>query len=431
MTLGPRLKDLGLWASGGTPPRDDEAAWEGTLPWLSAKDIDGDTMRSPTAFITETAAARHSRIVPPGSIVMIVRGMALAHGLPVVRTNRRAAFNQDLRTLVPGPAYEGRFLHYSLRGNRDRLGAHIDKAAHGTARVVDSIYLERLWVPSRRSQSMIADFLDRESARVTNALASLRLVNERVEEQAHSVVEQAIFGSRGDGESWFGSVPGDLPELVVPLGALGSFTDGDWVEAPFITDSGIRLIQTGNVGRGVFKGSSEKYITETTFCELGCTEVLVGDVLFSRLNLPMGRACLAPSGVGRMIASVDVAILRPEPARVIAEWLVLLASTNRWLSWLEQLARGTTMIRVARSQLAAVRLPVPDLSEQAKVIATCSMSASRTAQVAEPLRATTTALAEYRDALITEAVTGQLDVAAVTDAQMDERLHEAVESASP
>jgi hypothetical protein len=37
-------------------------------------------------------------------------------------------------------------------------------------------------------------------------------------------------------------------------------------------------------------------------------------------------------------------------------------------------------------------------------------------------------LLEYRDALITEAVTGQLDVTAVSDRQMDERLHEAIEA---
>lgn len=40
-------------------------------------------------------------------------------------------------------------------------------------------------------------------------------------------------------------------------------------------------------------------------------------------------------------------------------------------------------------------------------------------------------LAEYRDALITEAVTGQLDVTKVSDAQMDERLHAVAEGAEP
>jgi hypothetical protein len=36
-------------------------------------------------------------------------------------------------------------------------------------------------------------------------------------------------------------------------------------------------------------------------------------------------------------------------------------------------------------------------------------------------------LDEYRDALITEAVTGQIDVSAMSDRQMDERLHSAIE----
>jgi len=32
-----------------------------------------------------------------------------------------------------------------------------------------------------------------------------------------------------------------------------SFIDGDWIELPYITDDGIRLIQTGNIGEGYFK----------------------------------------------------------------------------------------------------------------------------------------------------------------------------------
>jgi type I restriction enzyme S subunit len=88
-----RLKDLGRWYSGGTPPKDDEASWDGDLPWLSAKDIASTELREATAFITEEAGRRHSRVAPPGSLLVIVRGMALAHGVPVVRLTSRAAFN--------------------------------------------------------------------------------------------------------------------------------------------------------------------------------------------------------------------------------------------------------------------------------------------------------------------------------------------------
>ena len=73
-----------------------------------------------------------------------------------------------------------------------------------------------------------------------------------------------------------------------------TFIDGDWIESKDQSDNGIRLIQTGNVGFGFFKGREDKsrYITEETFKKLNCTEVVPGDILISRLPDPIGRACI-------------------------------------------------------------------------------------------------------------------------------------------
>lgn len=173
-----RLKDLGRWYSGGTPPRAEEQHWSGRVPWLSAKDIDSTRLRKPTAFISEDAAHLYSRLVPTGSVLVIVRGMALAHGLPVVRTATLVAFNQDLRALVCGPAIDSRFARYALLGNRWRLDAHIDRAAHGTARVTERMFAERIQVPSLPAQASTADFLDRECARIDDLDSELgRLLN--------------------------------------------------------------------------------------------------------------------------------------------------------------------------------------------------------------------------------------------------------------
>ena len=75
-----------------------------------------------------------------------------------------------------------------------------------------------------------------------------------------------------------------------------TFIDGDWIESKDQSDNGIRLIQTGNVGFGFFKGREDKsrYITEETFKKLNCTEVVPGDILISRLPDPIGRACIVP-----------------------------------------------------------------------------------------------------------------------------------------
>ena len=91
--------------------------------------------------------------------------------------------------------------------------------------------------------------------------------------------------------------------------------DGNWIESKDQSTSGIRLIQTGNIGVGTYldKVNRAKYISEQTFSQLNCTEVLPGDILISRLPDPVGRACVVPDRMGKAITAVDCTIIRLNP----------------------------------------------------------------------------------------------------------------------
>jgi len=169
---GTRLKDLGQWVSGGTPPREEIEHWDGSVPWLSGKDFDRDRLRPASVFITEQAARTYSRVVPADALVLLVRGMALVHGLPVGRLESDAAINQDVRALIPSKKYSSPYIRYALLASRGELGAHIDRAAHGTARMLESAYLVRVPVYPLRAQREITHFLDRECERL-RALTSV------------------------------------------------------------------------------------------------------------------------------------------------------------------------------------------------------------------------------------------------------------------
>jgi type I restriction enzyme S subunit len=89
---------------------------------------------------------------------------------------------------------------------------------------------------------------------------------------------------------------------------------------------------------------------------------------------------------------------------------------------------GSTIPHLPAERLRAARIPWPPLDEQPALLARIDGSARGGRELEEEARSIDAALQIYRDALITEAVTGQLDVARVSDAQMDESLHAAAES---
>nr|MCR4782373.1 restriction endonuclease subunit S [Lachnospiraceae bacterium] len=148
------------------------------------------------------------------------------------------------------------------------------------------------------------------------------------------------------------------------------FTDGDWIESKDQSNEGIRLVQTGNIGKGKYleKGDRAKYISEETFGDLKCTEVFPGDILVSRLPEPVGRACIIPPRSERMITAVDCTICRPDENVVSKEYLCYFMQSEAYYTRLLNNVTGTTRKRISRKNLGNVELTIPDRSTQATVV---------------------------------------------------------------
>ena len=226
---------------------------------------------------------------------------------------------------------------------------------------------------------------------------------------------------RDSGVEWLGEVPEhwEVSRIAaVARRGTDTFTDGDWVELPYITDSGIRLIQTGNVGIGSYREQGFRYIDESSFDELRCTEIDPGDVLICRLADPVGRACLAPALGVRMITSVDVCILKPSE-QFSATYIVYLLSSKPYLDYVESLVRGGTRDRISRSMLGAINIANPPLDEQRAIAAYLDRETERIDALVAKKRLLIERLDEYRTALITRTVTRGLPPEAARAAGLD------------
>ena len=146
-------------------------------------------------------------------------------------------------------------------------------------------------------------------------------------------------------------------------------TDGDWIESRHQSEDGIRLIQTGNVGNGVFKAKDDKphYISEDTFNELGCTEIFAGDCLVSRLPEPVGRACIIPEISHRMITAVDCSIIRFKDV-YLPKLFVYYTMSLSYQKDINNNTTGTTRKRISRKNLEQISIPIPPLSEQEQIV---------------------------------------------------------------
>ena len=136
--------------------------------------------------------------------------------------------------------------------------------------------------------------------------------------------------------------------------------DGDWIESKDQSDFGIRLIQTGNIGTGIYRDKADKvkYISNTTFSQLSCTEIFEGDCLLSRLPDPIGRSCLLPKLNVRTITAVDCTILRFKE-NILPTFFIYYTQSNSYYKDILSKTTGTTRKRISRKNLEKIDIPVP------------------------------------------------------------------------
>jgi type I restriction enzyme S subunit len=154
--------------SGGTPSKANPAFWNGLVPWVSAKDMKRLFLEDAEDHISKAAIDDGARLVPAGTLLMLIRGMTLLKDIPICILRREMSFNQDVKGLRPKDGVDGLFLAWMLTGNKERLLAMVNIAGHGTGKLdTDELKALQLMVPSPREQQRIADCLTSLDALIT------------------------------------------------------------------------------------------------------------------------------------------------------------------------------------------------------------------------------------------------------------------------
>lgn len=214
------------------------------------------------------------------------------------------------------------------------------------------------------------------------------------------------------GIDWLDKIPShwdSMPLKYTVKNQETDFIDGDWIESPFITETGVRYLTSGNVGPGFYKEQGNGFISNETFDKLNCIEVLPGDLLISRLNEPIARTCEVPELGYKIVTCVDNVIYRPISDIFSRRFMMYQLNSEPFWFNASGLSSGATMKRISRSKLGNIKVIVPPLKEQEVIAAYLddvtgkvdALIAEKQTQV-EDLRA-------YRNSIITETVTHGLN----------------------
>jgi type I restriction enzyme S subunit len=124
-------------------------------------------------------------------------------------------------------------------------------------------------------------------------------------------------------------------------------------------------------------------------------------------------------------------LLVPDRRHLLPEYCVLALYGNAVREEITLRSRSTTAAHLNVGEIGDLRIPMPDLTEQSEAIAEFAVARERNQALRAETAMTTATVREYRDALITEAVNGRLDLAKLSDARMDESLGALREGETP
>lgn len=191
------LSECGEWLGGLTPSKQQADYWDDeSIPWFSPKDMKRTELDDAQDHITHRALEVTSlKLLPPGSVLFVVRGMILAHTFPVAMTTRSATINQDIRAIIPTAEIYDRYLVTMLKGCEREILALVKTSTHGTKKL-DSPELKQ-WiipVPSLAEQHCIVEKVDRMTVLCDGLEAGIRARDAALEVFAAAACRAVLGG---------------------------------------------------------------------------------------------------------------------------------------------------------------------------------------------------------------------------------------------
>jgi len=276
-------------------------------------------------------------------------------------------------------------------------------------------------VPPLSAQCAIADYLDRETARLDALMAAKERVLGLLAEKRRALITRVVTRGldpsaqlRDSGIPWLGEIPARWRS--VRLRFLIRHIEQGWspeAENREPGDDEWGVLKLNAVSHGRFNPSAAKALP--TGCEARTDlEIHKGDFLITRSNTPssVGDVCFVAETRPRLMLCDLIYRLTLRGDAIDGRFLSYFLTLPEGRGQIEAAARGTSgsMVKISQEHIKDWWIPVPPLDEQVAVVTHIGRETYALDELWAATERTIALLKERRAALIAAAVTGQIDV---------------------
>ncbi len=402
-----RLKGLTKILNGATPASGRSEYWGGDILWITPADLgrlQGRDIHCSRRSITRVGyESSGTMLAPVGSTVVSTRA-PIGH---LAILGREGCTNQGCRTLVPREdSLVPEWAYLGLLTARSELQA-LGQGATFAELSSDALGAFSLPLPPVPEQNAIVGFLDHAVRRIRRYIRAKKRLIELLEEQKQAIIHQVVTGQidvrtgrpylayKDSGVAWLRGVPEHWE--VFPLKYRARCSSGDQISVSDLSDTprsenGLEIPVIGGNGR---MGYSTAANVRVPAIAVGRVGALCGNV-----HVVEPPAWITDNA---LMLQVDQQTLE---LQYVAEALRL---RN-----LNELANQSAQPLITGTQLRRQRIPIPPLSEQSAIVSFLDDTTTRMDSGISLVVRQIALVSEYRARLISDIVTGQLDVREVT-----------------
>lgn len=400
--------------SGTTPDTENPAYYDGDVPWVTTTELRETIIRDTTKKVTRQALHEHSalKLFPPDSLLIAMYGATIGR-LGVL--GMHACMNQACCALSGGTFLDSRFVYYWLLGFRD----HVIQLASGGGQPnisQEKIRSLRIPAPSREAQRGVANFLDRRTAAIDALIAKKERLIELLQEKRQALITQVVTKGldptvrmKPSGVRQFGDIPRswELKRLMHLTPDDRQIMYGIVLPGPNV-ETGIPIVKSGDCQPHRLKLERLHRTTPEIEAPYARARLSSGDVVYA-IRGSVGLAAIVPDELQGANLTQDAARIAPRPG-VNSRWLWYLVQAHGVWSQLEAGVVGATVKGINIRDLKRPFVPVPPVEEQTAIADYLDCLVGKLGTVVSATERSVERLREYRQAIITAAVTGKIDV---------------------
>ena len=191
-----RIGRLFRLVSGGTPSKDNPEFWEGEIPWVSAKDMKSFGIVGSEDHISRGGLeAANLDLLAPGTLLLVVRGMILAHTIPISVCRVPVTINQDMKGMVALRPVNADFVAKQLVANSAAFFATREESAHGTKALrTGDVKDISVFLPPTDEQATIMRYVETAQDAFMESSEALLQLGSLLGQRRSSLIHEAVTG---------------------------------------------------------------------------------------------------------------------------------------------------------------------------------------------------------------------------------------------